>query len=112
MGVAAAPEMSLRTCSGPAPPTAARGIHANHLAAADAAPFVSPEGDDEEDGGAGVGLLEAAHTSKARRLRPLLALGFAGSGSQLGLGTGFAAGRGRARARARVWIGRRWTAAI
>lgn len=106
MGVAAAPEMSRRTCSGPTPPTAARGIHAAHLAAADAAPFLSPEVDAEEEGAAGVGLeLEAAHTNKARRTLLPFALAFGGR-SQLGLGVVLAAGR------AREWKGRRWRAAI
>lgn len=100
MGVAAAPEMSLRTFSGPTPPTAARGIHAAHLAAAAAAPFVSPE-DDDEEGAAGVAGLEAEHTSKARRALLLLALAFAERWSRLGLAVVFAAGS------ARGWNGRR-----
>jgi hypothetical protein len=102
MGVAAAPEMSRRTCSGPTPPTAARGIHAAHLAAA---PFLSPE-DDDVEGAAGVAGLEAEHTSRARRALLLPALGFAGRWSQLGLVLVLAAGS------AREWKGRSWTAAI
>lgn len=97
MGVAAAPEMSLRTCSGPAPPTAARGIHAAHLATASpASPFPAA-------------LLgsEAAQTSK---LLLLPAPGFAESGSQPGLGVAALAAR-RGRGRDSEWIGRRWTAA-
>ena len=74
MGVAAAPEMSLRTFSGPTPPTAARGIHAAHLAAADAAVFLSPE----EEGAAGVAGSEAEHTSSPRRALLFPALGFEG----------------------------------
>lgn len=90
-GVAAAPEMSLSTCSGPAPalPAAARGIHSAHLAAADAAALAPPE----DEGAAGAGG-DAEQTSRARRLPLLRALGFAGRGSQLG--AAFAAGGGRA----------------
>jgi len=86
-GVAAAPEISLSTCSGPAParPAAARGIHSAHLAAADAAALSPPE----DEGAAGAGG-DAEHTSRVRRLPLLRALGFAGRGSQLG--AAFAAG--------------------
>ena len=98
-GAAAAPEISLSTCSGPAParPAATRGIHSAHLAAA---VLSLPE----DEGAAGAGG-DAEHTSRVRRLPLLRALGFAGRGSQLG--AAFAAG-GR---RASEWRGRRWTAA-
>jgi hypothetical protein len=101
MGVAAAPEMSLSTCSGPAPapPAAARGIHSAHFAAADAA-ALPPSGD---EGAAGAGD-DAEQTSSARRLPLLRAPGF-GRGSQLG--AAFAAGG----LRTSEWRGRRWTAA-
>jgi len=101
-GAAAAPEISLSTCSGPAParPAAARGIHSAHLAAADAAALSPPE----DEGAAGAGG-DAEHTSRVRRLPLLRALGFAGRGSQLG--AAFAAG-GR---RASEGRGRRGTAA-
>lgn len=101
-GVAAAPEMSLSTCSGPAPapPAAARGIHSAHLAAADAAALPPPE--DEGPAGAGD---DAEQTSRASRLPLLRAPGFAGRWSQLG--AAFAAGGGRAS----EWRGRRCTAA-
>lgn len=100
-GVAAAPEMSLSTCSGPAA-APARGIHFAHFAAADAAAPSPPEG--EGDAAAGG---DAEQTSRAVRLPLLRPPGFAGMGSQLG--AAFAAGRGRAN----EWRGRRWpTAAI
>jgi hypothetical protein len=90
MGVAAAPEMSLSTCSGPAAdpaPAAARGIHSTHFDAADAAAPSPPEG--EGDAGAG------ADAEQRSRATPLLrAPGFAGRGNQLG--APFAAERGRA----------------
>jgi len=102
MGVAAAPEMSLSTCSGPATdpaPAAARGIHSTHFAAADAAAPSPPEG--EGDAGAW-----ADAEQRSRATRPLLrAPGFTGMGNQLG--AAFAADRGRAN----EWRGRRWTAA-
>jgi hypothetical protein len=101
--VAAAPEMSLSTCSGPAAdpaPAAARGIHSTHFAATDAAAPSPPE--DEGDAGAGE---DAEQRSRATRLPLLRSPGFAGSGSQLS--AAFAAGRGRAN----EWRGRRWTAA-
>jgi len=97
MGVAAAPEMSLSTCSRPAAdpaPAAARGIHSTHFDAADAAAPSPPEGEGD-----------AEQTSRATRLPLLRAPGFAGSGSQLG--AAFAAVRGSAT----EWRGRRWTAA-
>jgi hypothetical protein len=103
MGVAAAPEMSLSTCSGPTAdpaPAAARGIHSTHFVAADAVVPSLPEG----DGDAGAGA-DAEGTSRATRLPVLRAPGFAWSGSQLG--AAFTAGRGKAN----EWRGRRWTAA-
>jgi len=93
MGVAAAPEMSLSTCSGPAAdpaPAAARGIHSTHFDAADAAAPSPPEG----EGDAGAGEEDAQQRSRGTRLPLLRAPRFAGRGSQLG--AAFAAGRGRA----------------
>jgi len=92
MGVAAAPEMSLSTCSRPAAdpaPAAARGIHSTNFVAADGAASSPPEG--EGDAGAGA---DAEQRSRATRLPLLRAPGFAGRGNQLG--AAFAAERGRA----------------